>query len=66
MDSEKAIDSMLGIPPGLIKAELEGLYGTNVLQDMRDIISLYDIYENGAEFPKDVNKDFTPDRKSVV
>jgi hypothetical protein len=31
MDNEKAIGSMLGIPPGLIKAELEGLYGSNVL-----------------------------------
>ena len=60
MDNEKAIGSMLGIPPSLIKAELEGLYGSNVLQDMKDIISLYDIYENGAEFPKDLNKDFTP------
>lgn len=60
MESEKTIGSLLGVPPGLIKAELEGLYGSNVLQDMRNIISLYDIYENGAEFPKDVNKDFTP------
>ena len=60
MENEKTIGSLLGVPPGLIKAELEGLYGSNVLQDMRNIISLYDIYENGAEFPKDVNKDFTP------
>lgn len=57
---DKTLTTMLTIPQGLIKAELEGLYGTNVLQDMRNIISLYDVYENGAEFPKDINKDFTP------
>lgn len=59
-DSNVTLGTILSIPPGLIKAELEGLYGSNVLQDMRDIIELYDVYDNGCEFPKDVNKDFTP------
>ena len=34
----------LNLPSGLIRAELEGLYGTNVLSDMKEIIDLYDIY----------------------
>lgn len=50
----------LSIPKSLISAELEGLYGTNVLQDMRNIIKLYDVYENGADYPVEVTKDYTP------
>lgn len=50
----------LNFPQGLISVELEGLYGTAILQDMKEIISLYDIYEKGAEFARDLNADYTP------
>lgn len=59
-EENKSVSYWLPVPPSLIKAELEGLYGTNVLQDMRNIIGLYDIYDNGAQFPTDSNKDFIP------
>lgn len=54
------VSGLLDVPTGLIKAELEGLYGTNVLQDMRDIIQLYDIYDNGADYQTDASADYVP------
>lgn len=51
---------VLNIPNSLIKAELEGLYGTNVLQDMQNIIDLYDVYEHGAEYTAEASKDYIP------
>lgn len=56
--AEINLGSILNIPTGLIQADLEGLYGSNVLQDMRDIIKLYDIYENGAEFKPEAAADY--------
>ena len=50
----------LNLPSGLIRAELEGLYGTNVLSDMKEIIDLYDIYERGAPFPLETQGDYVP------
>ena len=50
----------LNLPSGLIRAELEGLYGTNVLSDMKEIIDLYDIYERGAPFPVETQGDYVP------
>lgn len=50
----------LSIPSSLIKTELEGLYGTNVLQDMRNIIQLYSVYEDGAEYAVEASKDYVP------
>lgn len=58
--SNESLSLDLNIPSSLIKTELEGLYGTNVLQDMRNIIRLYDVYENGAEYAVEVSKDYTP------
>lgn len=52
--------NMLSVPQGLITAELEGLYGTNVLTDMHDIIKLYQVYEDGAEFYLDTSGDYIP------
>lgn len=48
------------IPQSLIKTELEGLYGSKVLQDMGEIIELYDIYENGSDFDTETNGDYVP------
>lgn len=50
----------LGIPPSIIKEELSGLYGANVLADMYDVIQLYDIYDHGASFVVDTTKDYVP------
>lgn len=49
---------VLNIPNSLITSELEGLYGSNVLQDMKNIINLYDVYENGAEYAVESSKDY--------
>lgn len=54
------VTRLLNIPSGLINAELEGLYGSAVLQDMYDTIQLYDVYENGAMYVRDKNLDYTP------
>ena len=54
------VSRLLNIPAGLIKTELEGLYGTNVLQDMYEVIHLYSVYEHGAEYSQDTNLDYTP------
>ena len=55
-----SMSRVLNVPDSLITAELEGLYGTNVLQDMKDIIGLYDVYEKGAEFTAEASTDYTP------
>ncbi len=51
---------VLNIPTGIIKAELEGLYGTNVLRDMHEIIQLYQVYEQGAAYIEDQSLDYVP------
>lgn len=55
-----ALQNVLGVPAGLIKEELSGLYGTNVLSDMYNIIRLYDTYENGAPYTAEISKDYVP------
>lgn len=53
--------SQLRLPSSLISEELEGLYGRDVLEEMNHIISLYDIYENGAGFiAEGSNGDYIP------
>lgn len=48
----------------LIKDELSGLYGESVLQDMGDIISLYDFYDGkGQKWPLPAGLDYIPTRK---
>ncbi len=39
------------VPNNLITEELSGIYGSNVLQEMGEIIKYYNIYNNGADFP---------------
>ena len=50
----------LRIPWSMISEEIEGLYGSTLLSEFKDIIRYYDIYENGAEFQTDKNPDFAP------
>ncbi len=38
------------IPMNIINVELEGLYGSQVLAELKEIFKYYDIYEKGAEF----------------
>lgn len=54
------LQHLLGIPTGLIKEELSGLYGTNVLHDMYEVIKLYDTYENGATYTAEASTDYVP------
>lgn len=51
---------ILPVPTSLITEELAGLYGSRVLQDMREIIGLYDIYENGVDFTPSASEDYVP------
>ena len=45
----------------LIQQELHGIFGTETLQDMREILELYNIYEMGATFDQDNNSgDYVP------
>jgi len=45
----------------IILSELEGLYGNQVLRDMRDIIALYDFYEGkGQDWSTPVDLDYKP------
>ena len=43
-------DNYLKIPGNMIRAEIEGLYGSRVLKELGEIIKYYDVYENGAKF----------------
>lgn len=55
------VASGLRIPYSLISAELEGLYGSQVLSEMAEIIGYYDVYERGAGFKAEGSKgDYTP------
>ena len=51
---------VLNLPTGIIRTELEGLYGSAVLEDMKNIIGLYEVYDKGAEFPADSSLDYLP------
>lgn len=56
----KDTSRLLNIPSSLIQNELEGLYGSAVLQDMYDSINMYEVYEKGASFNKDSTPDYVP------
>lgn len=49
----------LRIPQSMVYAELDGLYSSTVLRDMHEIIQLYDVYEEGADYITEA-KDYTP------
>lgn len=59
-DVQIDVSRILNVPAGLIKAELEGLYGTSVLKDMYETIQLYSIYEHGAPYTQDGDLDYIP------
>lgn len=50
----------LRIPWSMISEELDGLYGSTLLSEFKEIIRYYDVYENGAKFISESAKtDFT-------
>lgn len=46
----------LRIPWSMISQELEGLYGSTLLAEFREIIGYYRVYEQGASFTKETTK----------
>lgn len=55
------VASGLRVPYSLISSELEGLYGSRVLAEMKEIIGYYEVYEKGADFTAEGSKgDYTP------
>lgn len=50
----------LRVPYSLISAELEGLYGSIVLSEMREILEYYRVYEKGSDFETESNGDYKP------
>lgn len=56
--SIEAVSRVLNVPNSLITTELEGLYGSNVLHDLQEIIDLYDVYEHGAEYAVESSTDY--------
>ena len=60
IESSKMIDAFKQVPHNLISQELAGVYGNDLLRETNELIELYKIYDNGAEFTLDLNKDYTP------
>lgn len=56
----EAVVTGLRIPWNMISEELEGLYGSSLLSEFKEIIRYYDIYEKGADFAAEAKADFTP------
>lgn len=56
----EAVVPGLRVPYSLISGELEGLYGSMVLSEMREILGYYEVYEKGASFETESNGDYKP------
>lgn len=53
--------SGLRVPYSLLSSELEGLYGSMVLSEMREILEYYRVYEHGSDFEAEGSHgDYTP------
>ena len=61
-ETEKVvITDGLRIPRDLITSEIDGLYGSQVLSEMSEIIKYYELYDKGADFQTEGSKgDYTP------
>lgn len=60
VNSSDYVVSGLRIPYSLVSSELNGLYGSRVLAEFREIIEYYNIYEKGAQFNHDSSLDYIP------
>lgn len=55
------VAAALRVPFSLISMELEGLYGSQLLAEMQEIIDYYRVYERGADFKTEGSKgDYIP------
>ena len=55
VDGEKSYIAQASVPMNMISAEVEGLFGKQILAEFSKIIKFYDVYEKGAEFmPTDI------------
>ena len=55
------VAAALRVPFSLISMELEGLYGSQLLAEMQEIIGYYRVYERGADFKTEGSKgDYIP------
>ena len=55
------VANTLRVPFSLISTELEGLYGSQLLAEMQEIIGYYRVYEKGADFKTEGSKgDYIP------
>ena len=55
------VANALRVPFSLISMELEGLYGSQLLAEMQEIIGYYRVYEKGADFKTEGSKgDYIP------
>ena len=55
------VANALRVPFSLISMELEGLYGSQLLAEMQEIIGYYRVYERGADFKTEGSKgDYIP------
>lgn len=55
------VATALRVPFSLISMELEGLYGSQLLAEMQEIIGYYRVYERGADFKTEGSKgDYIP------
>ena len=55
------VANALRVPFSLISTELEGLYGSQLLAEMQEIIGYYRVYEKGADFKTEGSKgDYIP------
>ena len=50
VDGEKSYIGQAKVPMEMISAEIEGLFGRQLLAEFSDIIKYYDVYDNGASF----------------
>lgn len=55
VDGEKSYIAQASVPMNMISAEVEGLFGKQILAEFSKIIKYYDVYEKGAAFmPTDI------------
>jgi hypothetical protein len=63
MENQKIIDTIylnayMMVPINMLKQELKGIYGNEMLRDIQDVIKFYGVYEKGRGFIPDCSKDF--------
>lgn len=65
IENSKIYNNFKKLPANLIELEIEGIYGSELLVEQNELIQLYNIYENGADFHVDTEQDYTPSSTKV-